>query len=216
MSPRPRKVSDDAVFDALHRGRGGVEPAELTLALVGREAGITAGALVQRFGSKLGLMRAFSGRFAGGADAMLDALRARAGSPLGALEAYATSVAGMAETPATLAHHLAYLQMDLTDPEMFAHVRDHAVATRRALVRWIEEAVSAGDLRDDTDPGVLARLVHAVVSGSMLAYAFFREGAPDAWLRRDLAIGLRPYRRAVSAGPRQRKPGRKTRRPGGR
>ncbi len=214
MSPRPRKVSDDVVFDALHRVMGRVEPAELTLALVGREAGITAGALVQRFGSKLGLMRAFSARFAGGADVMLRALRAEAGSPLGALESYAASVAGMAETPATLAHHLAYLQLDLTDPEMFAHVREHAVATRRALVSWIEEAVSVGELRDDTDADALARLVHAVVSGSMLAHAFFREGTPEVWLRRDLAIALGPYRRVPVSSRRPRRSGRTSHRGG--
>lgn len=181
-----------------------VEPDKLTLALVGQEAGITAGALVQRFGSKLGLMRAFTARFAGGAEEMLQYMRSKAGSPLGALEAYASSVAGMAESPATLAHHLAYLQMDLTDPEMFAHVREHAVATRQALVRWIEEAIRAGDLRRDTDALSLARLVHATASGSMLGYAFFREGTPDQWVRQDLAIALGPYRTPAAPSRRPR------------
>ena len=52
MSPRPRKVTDDEVFLAAERAMSRLGPAELTLADIAGEAGVSAGLLVQRFGSK--------------------------------------------------------------------------------------------------------------------------------------------------------------------
>ena len=49
MSPRRRKAEDADVFAALVRVMLRRGPAELTLREIAREAGITAGALVQRF-----------------------------------------------------------------------------------------------------------------------------------------------------------------------
>ncbi|MDQ3081725.1 MAG: TetR/AcrR family transcriptional regulator [Gemmatimonadota bacterium] len=56
MSPRPRKVSDEDVFAATYRAMNRFGPGELTLAQIAAEAGVTAGALSQRFGSKRQLL----------------------------------------------------------------------------------------------------------------------------------------------------------------
>ena len=58
MSPRRRKAENADVFAAMVRVMMRVGPAELTLGAIAAEAGITAGALVQRFGSKRELMLA--------------------------------------------------------------------------------------------------------------------------------------------------------------
>jgi len=51
MSPRPRKASDDQVYAAAYRAMNRLGPGELTLAHIAEEAGVTASALVQRFGN---------------------------------------------------------------------------------------------------------------------------------------------------------------------
>ena len=56
MSPRPRKVSDEEIFAATYRAMTRLGPGELTLAEIATEAGVTAGALSQRFGSKRQLL----------------------------------------------------------------------------------------------------------------------------------------------------------------
>jgi len=56
MSPRPQKVTDDEIYMAAERAMSKVGPGELTLAHIAGEAGITAGLLVQRFGSKRDLL----------------------------------------------------------------------------------------------------------------------------------------------------------------
>src|SRR5919202_6955216 len=116
MSPRPRKASDGEVFAAVGRTMARVGPAQLTLAEIAAEAGLTAGALVQRFGSKRGLLLAMSEHVARTTTNFFTELRAAHASPLAALRAYAGCFAEMGESPAALAHHLSYLQLDLTDP----------------------------------------------------------------------------------------------------
>jgi AcrR family transcriptional regulator len=58
MSPRPRATSDSAILSAAHRAVTRVGPMRLTLADVAREAGVSPATLVQRFGSKRGLLLA--------------------------------------------------------------------------------------------------------------------------------------------------------------
>ena len=165
MSPRPRKVSDDQIFEAVYRAMQRVPAAELTLAAVGREAGITASAVVQRFGSKQGLLRALNARFAKGTETMLAGIRESAATPLAAIRAYAECFAGMIASRETLAHHLGYLQLDLQDPVTFRHVQRHTRTTRATLARWVEEAVAAGELRLVPDGGTgIARAAGAAAT----------------------------------------------------
>ena len=56
MSPRPRTVSDEAILAATARMIGRVGPVRLTLADVGGEVGLSPATLLQRFGSKRGLL----------------------------------------------------------------------------------------------------------------------------------------------------------------
>lgn len=193
MSPRPRKVSDDQIFEALLRVMQRVPAAELTLAEVGEAAGVTASAVVQRFGSKQAMLQALNARFAEGTPTLLEGIRAANASPLAAIRAWAEGFAWMVATPSSLAHHLGYLQLDLSDAVMFKHLRKATRATRETLAQWVDAAIAAGEIRDDTDAATLARLLHTTVHGSMMHYAFFREGKPAAWLRADLDLALAPF-----------------------
>jgi AcrR family transcriptional regulator len=192
MSPRPRKVSDDEVFAAAGRAMNRLGPAELTLAEIAAEAGVTAGALVQRFGSKRDLLVQLSERFSGGTVEMFVELR-RGRSPLAALRAYADCMGGMASSPAALMRNLSYLQIDLTDPGIRPHVVKHARQTRLELERLVRDAVAAKELVPSTSARQLARTIEAIVSGSLMSWAFYQEGSATKWVRADLNAVLRPY-----------------------
>lgn len=190
---RPRKVSDDEVFVATHKVMQRLGPGELTLAEIAGEAGLTAGALVQRFGSKRGLLLALSERFAGGAAEMFADLRRAHRSPLAALRAYADGMAGMAQSPASLMRNLSYLQIDLTDPDFRRHLSKAAAATRDELQKLIREAIEAKELVPATNAKQLSRTIEAVISGSMLTWAFYQDGTAAKWMRDDLNAVLKPY-----------------------
>src|SRR5688572_21997461 len=139
MTPRPRKSTDDEIFAAAGRVMMRLTPAQLRLADVAAEAGLTAGALVQRFGSKRGLLAALTELAAAGTPDLFISLRKRHPSALAALRAYSTHVAWMGDAPPGLPHHLAYLQLDLADPVLHANVRAQAAASRAGIQALIEE-----------------------------------------------------------------------------
>ena len=204
MSPRPRKVSDDEVMAAAYRAMQRYSPAELTLAHVADEAGVTAGALVQRFGSKRALLLTLAERHAASSVGFIDALRDAHPSPLGALAAYADCLAGMADSPAALARSLAYLQIDLADPDFRRHLVAQAKATRAGLQRLVAAAIDAGELQRSARPAAVTRLVETVLTGSLLTWAMYQEGPASKWMRANLDAVLAPYRTG-SRRPKQRR-----------
>jgi len=166
-------------------------PAQWTLADIAAEAGLTAGALVQRFGSKRRLLIALTEQAADATPEIFAQLRTDHSSPLAALRAYADCLAQMGESPGALAHHLAYLQLDLTDPELHRHVRAQARATRAAFRELLEDAIAAGELASTVDTEALARAVEVTLSGSLLTWAFYQDGPAATWVRADLDALLR-------------------------
>ena len=195
MSPRPRKVTDSQLFAATHAVMSRVGPRELTLAAIAKEAGVTAAVLVQRFGSKRALLLASFEKYANATGDIIADLAKQHASPLAALRAYTDCMAGMAASPAALARNLAYLQIDLTDPDFRKHLVKQARATRAGLCRLVEAASAARELVPNVKPAELARTIEAVLSGSMLTWGFYREGTAAHWMRADLEAVLRPYLR---------------------
>ena len=193
MPKRRQKVTDDEVFAATQRAMTQRGPHELTLAHIAAEAGVSPGRLVQRFGSKRALLLALADRFAGRAGSVFDGLRAAHRRPLAALRAYAACMADLAATPEALSRNLAYLQIDLTDPEFRARLLANARATRQEIESLLRSAVAEGALRPSVDPAGLARTVEAVISGSLMSWACYRDGPAAAWIRRDLVAVLQPY-----------------------
>jgi len=193
MPGRPQKVTDEEVFAAAQRVMSRRGPHELTLADIAAEAGVTPGRLVQRFGSKRALLVTLSERFAGSAGPTFAALRASRCSPLAALQAYAACMADLAPTPDALLRNLAYLQVDLADDTLRKHLVKNARATRREIEALLESAIAAGELRSDVDVRALARTVEAVIGGSLMSWATYREGKAADWIVRDFQAVLAPW-----------------------
>lgn len=191
---RPRKATDDQIFEAAYRVMLRRGPAEWTLADIAAEAGLSAGALVQRFGSKRQLLVVLIARFAEAVPDMYAALRAKHRSPLAALRAYAAHVACLAASPGELAHHLDYLKLDLTDPQMHPHFKRQAEAARSFVSATLADAVARGELRKGTNVRRLTRLVESVIGGALFTWATYREGPAGDWMRRHLDDLLASYK----------------------
>lgn len=170
-------------------------PAQLTLAHVAKEAGVVPATLIQRFGTKRGLLLAVSSTAPASVPGQFAAGRAKYRSPVKALVELYVACSDFASTPESMANGLAYLQNDLTDPEFRAITLAQFQAVEAETQNLLDEAVAAGQLVN-CDTAELARLIQRVNGGSMLSWAVFREGSLAAWLRRDLEALLRPYRRS--------------------
>src|SRR5437016_13259128 len=114
MSPRPRETSNEAILAATARVMQRRSPTQLTLADVAKEAGVVPATLIQRFGTKRGLLLAMCRTAPTSVHQQFAAARTKYKSPLKTLmELYAECTA-FASTPEAMANSLAYLQIDLT------------------------------------------------------------------------------------------------------
>src|SRR5580692_9643024 len=92
-------------------------PVDLTLADVAKEAGVVPATLIQRFGTKRGLLLAVCHTAPAAVPQQFADARAKHKSPLKALVELFAECTGFAATPEAMANGLAYLQIDLTDPD---------------------------------------------------------------------------------------------------
>jgi AcrR family transcriptional regulator len=168
-------------------------PAKLTLADVAAEAGISAAALVQRFGSKRALLLATAADAAGGGNYIFPALRARHRSPVAALLGLAECMELMGTTPAAIANNLAFLHIDLTDADFHRHALAGSRGMLAGIRALVKDAMAAGELRRG-DPDRLASAIQATLNGSLLNWAVHREGALVDWIGRDVRTLLAGYR----------------------
>ena len=204
MSPRPRTVTDDALIFATTKTMARLGPVKLTLAEVAKDAGVSAATLVQRFGSKRALLLAVSGAAARGTDQCFAALRAADRSPLDAVIDGATMMAEMTESPEELANSLAFLQIDVSDPDFRKPMVEMSRKTIDGYAQLLDEAVAAGELKP-CDTRALARAVTAVAGGSIINWAVFRKGTAQAWVRADVETLLAPYRVTSPGSSRSRR-----------
>jgi AcrR family transcriptional regulator len=202
MSPRPRETSDAEILAAAARVMQRRSPVELTLADVAKEAGVVPATIIQRFGTKRELLLANCKAWTADVAGQFAVAHAKYGSPLKTLIELSVECSGFAATPESMANHLAYLQIDLTDPEFHTILLTQYATTRDETRKLQDDAVTARELKP-CDTADLARLVQQVNGGAMLDWAVYRKGPLAAWIRRSLEVLLAPYR---SGRPRQSPP----------
>src|SRR3984957_13430501 len=175
MSPRPRETTDEEILAATGRVMQRLGPTQITLADVAKEAAVVPATLIQRFGTKRGLLLAACRTAPDMVPRQFAEARAKYGSPLGALVEIYADCSGFAPTPEAVANGLAYLQVDLTDPEFHAITLAQFRVLMEETRRLLDEAVAARELLP-CDTEEVARLLQQLNGGAMLGWAVFREG----------------------------------------
>ena len=193
MSPRPRTVTDADILIAAGRVISTAGPTRTTRHHVARALAHSAAALVKRIRSGRGLLLALSRQAVESVDACFAAVRTAYPAPLDAFVAAALEMTRYVQTPEEVANHLAYLQIDLSDPEFYALMKENSKRIEAGYRRLLNEAVQAGALAR-CDTARLARAVGAMVTGSLLGWAIDRRGTAEAFVRADLAMLLDRYR----------------------
>jgi AcrR family transcriptional regulator len=189
---RPRTVTDEEILAALARAISRVGPTRLTLAEVAAEAGIAAPTVAQRFGSKRNLLLAFSAQAPAELADSFARARASHATPLAALLCGPLGEGHALSTPSELAHHLAFLQLELADPEFHQHVLEYARVAQQQIRALLDAAVEEGELRP-CDTTSLAEAIQVTYNGALITWAIFRQGSLASWLRRELEFLLGPF-----------------------
>jgi AcrR family transcriptional regulator len=206
--PRPRETSDEEIVLATMRVMQRRSPLELTLADVAKEAGVVPATLIQRFKTKRGLLLAVCRTGPTGVADQFAAAREKYSFALTALIELYVECSGFAATPEAMANGLAYLQIDLTDPDFHAITLKQFTAIRDATKELLDAALAAGELKP-CDTAELARLVQHVNGGAMLDWAVYRKGTLANWIRRSMEGLIAPYRQNAKGETVRAKPPRK-------
>jgi AcrR family transcriptional regulator len=190
---RPRQASDVELLKAAFRAIARLGPGRLTLAEVAREAGVSAPALVQRFGAKRALLLAAAADAASGPDHIFPELRARHASPVAALLGLADCMTLLGASPEAVANSLAFQQLGHTESEFRRHALAATRGMRAGIRSLVKDALASGELAG-CGPERLASALHATLIGSLWNWLVHREGPMTRAIRRDLEAILAPYR----------------------
>ena len=190
MSPRPRTATDAALLEAASRVVARLGP-NLTLADVAAEAGVSPATLVQRFGSKRGLLLAFVASGSGGTAAEFARIREQHPDVVDAIREVVRCSARMARSPEAVSNGLAFLQIDMSDPEFHRHALLQTRDMVKELRALVDDGIKAGRLVK-CDARRVARALHALIGGSMLCWGVMREGPAEKWMLDDVETFLKP------------------------
>lgn len=187
---RKRSVSDEAILDAAMDVMVRSGPGAVTFASVGREVGLSAATLVQRFPTKAEFLRAALLRAWDQLDAQTAELDATMEiSPEGAV-AMLVAMFPTGEGETDYAEGLLILREDMRDPVL-----------RARGTRWGEVLAKALGRRLTRDPArqdLLGRLMASQWQGAQIWWAFSRKGSAAGFIGRE----LRDWCAVVLAGER--------------
>jgi AcrR family transcriptional regulator len=178
-------MSDDEILAATSRAISRTGPRDLTLAAVASEAGLVPATLVQRFGSKRGLLLAFSSLAVESVPESFSAARRRHASPMAALRAALLGMTTGVSSPSELSNHVAFLALELADPDFHTETLRHATALRTQIRGQLDDAVTAGEL-PKCNTRRLAERVYVTYNGVLISWAILRQGSLPSLMRRHL------------------------------
>jgi AcrR family transcriptional regulator len=179
---RKKLISDEAVLLAAEKALRRMGAEKLTLADVGRESGIAAATLLQRFGSKRVLMLKVANARVRRVKADLERIQERNGDALDGLVAVYSKWAQEYDSPQEAANDMAFWQGLAGDDELRTVVRELTQEMESGTKRLLWEALKAGKIRQ-VQGAKLARGVVSVYWGAVMFWSVLGEGKADTWVR---------------------------------
>jgi hypothetical protein len=97
------------------------------------------------------------------------------------------------DSPDELANHLAFLQLELADPDFHQQTLAQTHAVRRQIKQLLDAAVHARELTP-CNTIRLAEALHTAYNGTLVNWAILRRGRLATALRQQLELAIAPYR----------------------
>jgi hypothetical protein len=115
-----------------------------------------------------------------------------ASAPAVALIDVFAGIAGTVSSSEEFANHLAFLLLDLADPQFRRISRDYAAAVERAIGDVLAASQAAGELISG-DLSQLPRAIHAAYNGALVTWGLAGDGSPAEHVRDQLTLLLGPH-----------------------
>jgi len=202
---RPRTITDERMLTAAGTVIARLGPA-FTLADVATEAQIATGTLVQRFGSKHGLLVALITAAIASMQRDMRAAVADVDDPVAAVTQTLSERFAPLDDPTTAASNLTQLAFDLADDDLRALMAEFYTVMEVELRPLLRRAVAAGALPGAPPVPVAARILTALADGTAIHWAARPDDSLCARLRADLAAVLTGWRHAPHVNEEGRTP----------
>ncbi len=194
---RPRQFTDDDVFEATARAVAQFGYRGLTVAAVAQIVGCTGPALIHRFGSKHGLLRAYLEWSTQQSYERFEQVREQYASPLEALRTrFVLPTADRPDEAVDDAGHTAYMIFFVegrADSSFRPLIDRHAQEYEREIARLLDDAQAAGEIRPVDSPA-LAHALLVVVAGVNLMWSPGWDHSLTDEIGRVFDTVLQPYR----------------------
>lgn len=178
--PRSKLISDEEVLDAVERVLLERGPHGFTLRHISRRAGIAPATLLQRFGSKRGLMRAF-GRHAAKRAEKREPISDE--PPLKVLMRMLVGRAAKIGDRKAFVNSMAMLLEDLRDEQLRASAARQSYSAELVIERLLDDA-------EVPQPEKAARLIYAAWNGALIQWALRGEGTLEKYVRRTVGEAI--------------------------
>jgi AcrR family transcriptional regulator len=191
LAGRPQQVTDDEIFDAVAKTITEQGPSGATMNRIAANLGLTGPALAHRFRDKRGLMLAFSRRQPSVVADLFEDQRQQHDDPLEVIVGAYIALAGTIATKDALSNNLAFLHLDLTDPEF----GEQAARQSRALKRLTAELIT--EIQPDLSGEAaleIATDIYITWNGAVLAWAIDGTGALSTWIEHQIRRALKTQR----------------------
>jgi AcrR family transcriptional regulator len=197
MIGRPRSVDDVTIMAAVKALASELGPQGVTLSRVAKRVGLSAPALMQRFGSKRGLLVAFAKHESSSLSGVFEVARRRAPGALATLTLGLSKLPQATKTRGHMANGLAFLQLDLTDPKLREVAKAHSRALRAELRGLLDLAIQGDELVPAASSASLAADLYATYCGAVVTWAVDGRGTLARWITAHVERVLAPHRAGV-------------------
>lgn len=175
--PRPKRISDTELLEKALLVVGELGPETFTLADVGKAVGLAPATLVQRYGSKRGLLVA---ALKHGNEQIADLDTQGPKDPRQALVELLSQLPPNWGTREDLANSLRLLRLDLTDPDLRPLVSRRFALRRRRIAELVKR------LSPTADHEAVAWELDALTHGLIIQWGLSGSGSLQQWLRQGL------------------------------
>lgn len=190
--PRNRTITDQEVLEAAIRLVGKEGVGEVTFASLGDVVGLAPSTLVQRFGTKQGLLAAATEHCLQTMGLTFEQAARRHDSPLAALRAGLVAAAGSITSAQEFANGQAFLYLGLTDAVLSQKLQDTLRQMCDEVEVLLKKAITAEEIVP-TDTYKLAQVIQAVYEGATITWAVYRQNSIEAWVGELTNEVIKPY-----------------------
>ncbi|PTM58191.1 TetR/AcrR family transcriptional regulator [Desmospora activa] len=178
---KPRQFSDERIFKGVYQALSKKGYANLTLAHIAQEIELSPAALSKRFGSKKGLLLAYSDHVIEMTKQTFAEAQSTSGSSLEALKNVFLQSMKTVGDPVSLANITSLYIEGVSDPDLLQRSCLRLQVIDDGVQQLLQSAIRGQEIKA-CDTALVSRVLQAAIGGSLMLWLKQSERTPDEWI----------------------------------